>query len=47
MMEAGIILSMLLQRFRFEPVPKREVEVWPAFTLRPKSGVYLALSLAS
>lgn len=47
MMEAGIILSMLLQRFRFEAVPGREVEVWPAFTLRPRSGVHLALSPAS
>lgn len=44
MMEAGIILSMLLQRFRFEPAPDREVEVWPAFTLRPRSGVHLAVT---
>ena len=44
MMEAGIILSMLLQRFRFQPVPNREPDVWPAFTLRPRSGVHLLLT---
>jgi cytochrome P450 len=44
MMEAGIILSMLLARFRFEPAPDHEVVVWPGFTLRPRSGVHLAIS---
>jgi cytochrome P450 len=43
MMEAGIILSMLLPRFRFEPAPDHEVAVWPGFTLRPRSGVHLRL----
>ncbi|HVH65042.1 MAG TPA: cytochrome P450 [Candidatus Acidoferrum sp.] len=44
MMEAGIILAMLLQRFRFGPIPNRQPEVWPAFTLRPRSGVHLLVS---
>lgn len=44
MMEAGIILSMLLLRFSFEPVPDHEVAVWPGFTLRPRSGVHLVTS---
>ena len=47
MMEAGLILAMLVQRFRFDAVPERAVEIWPAFTLRPKSGVHLSLSPAS
>jgi cytochrome P450 len=47
MMEAGIILSMLLARFQFESVPDHDVVVWPGFTLRPRSGVRLALNRAS
>lgn len=47
MMEAGIILSMLLQRFRFDPVADQQVSVWPGFTLRPRSGVHLVISPVS
>jgi cytochrome P450 len=47
MMEAGLVLVMLLQRFRVAPVHGREVVVWPAFTLRPKTGVHLVLQRAA
>ena len=47
MMEAGIILSMLLPHFRFDPAPDHQVVVWPGFTLRPRSGVHLGLRLAA
>src|SRR2546428_5321901 len=47
MMEAGIILSLLLPRFPVDPAPDHQVVVWPGFTLRPRSGVHLGLSLAA
>lgn len=43
MMEAALVLAVLLRRFAVEPVPGREPELWPAFTLRPRTGVYLKL----
>jgi len=47
MMEAAFVLIMLLQRFRFEPAPGFEVVLWPAFTLRPKTGVRLTVNQAA
>lgn len=44
MLEAGIILAMLLTRFGVRPMPGREPEAWPAFTLRPRSGVTLTIT---
>ena len=46
MLEAGLILAMLLQRFEVEPIAGEEVVTWPAFTLRPRFGVHLALTRA-
>ncbi|MDT5268578.1 MAG: hypothetical protein QOH49_764, partial [Acidobacteriota bacterium] len=42
-MEAVLILSTIAQRFRLRLVPGREVEVFPALSLRPKRGVMVEL----
>ena len=43
MMEGQLILAMMLQRYRLEPVPKLPVEPEALFTLRPRSGVWTRL----
>jgi len=47
LMEAQLILAMVLQRFRLEPVPGRAVEEEVRVTLRPKYGVWMIASEAS
>jgi cytochrome P450 len=42
-MEAVLILATVARRFRLRLVPGREVEVLPALSLRPKSGVLVKL----
>jgi cytochrome P450 len=44
MQEAMIILATMMQRFRFEPQPRRKIEPLPSITLRPKGGVWLKLA---
>jgi Cytochrome P450 len=41
--EAVIILSTLLARFRFEPVPNRTPDPQMILTLRPQGGVWLTV----
>ncbi len=43
MMEAQVILSMVLQRFRVRPVPGQIVDPWPLVTLRPRNGVQVTV----
>jgi hypothetical protein len=43
MAEALTILSIWLARWRFKPVPRREVRVSGMVTLRPKGGLPLIL----
>ena len=44
MMEMQLILPMMLQRYRVEPVAGHEVETDPSVTLRPKNGVMVRIS---
>jgi len=41
MMEAGLVLAMIMRRFRLRPVPEFTVEPEPLVTLRPKNGLQL------
>jgi cytochrome P450 len=41
MLEAVLVLATLLSRYRFEPAPEAAIELWPAFTLRSRTGVHL------
>lgn len=41
MMEAQILIAMLAQRFRFEPVPERPTVPELRITLRPRDGVWM------
>jgi len=43
LMEAQIALAMMLQRWRFEPVPGRPVSSEVRITLRPTDGVWMRL----
>ena len=47
MLEAGVVLAMLLTRFGVQPVEGQDAQLWPAFTLRPRSGVPLRVTRAS
>jgi len=39
MIEAPLVLSTLLRRWRFVPVPGHPIELQPAITLRPRHGI--------
>jgi cytochrome P450 len=39
MIEAPIVLSTLVRRWRFLPVPGHPIELQPAITLRPRHGI--------
>ena len=43
MTEAVIVLAMIAQRFRLEPVPGHRVEPEPLVTLRPRFGLPMRL----
>jgi cytochrome P450 len=43
MMEMTLVLTTLLQHFRFETAPDQSIEAVPVITLRPKDGVRLRL----
>jgi cytochrome P450 len=43
LLEAGIVIGTLAQRFRFRLVPGHPVEVEPLVTLRPKHGIRMTL----
>ncbi len=43
LMEIQVVLTMLLQRFRVEPVPGKEAEPEALITLRPKKGVWMKI----
>jgi cytochrome P450 len=47
MMETQIVLAMLLQRFRFEPVPEAPPRPELRITLRPSSGVWMRVRSAA
>jgi cytochrome P450 len=42
--EAAIVIAMLCQRFDLDLVPGALVEAEPAFTLRPKSSIWMTIS---
>jgi cytochrome P450 len=42
-MEAKLVLAVVLQRFRFEPIPETKLALLPSVTLRPRNGVRLRL----
>lgn len=44
MMEATLILTMVLQKFRLTLLPEHPIELLPSFTLRPKQGVEMAIA---
>lgn len=44
MLEAVLVLAVWLQRHCLVPVPGAQLELMPAVTLRPRSGVWLELS---
>lgn len=46
LMEAQLALTMILQRYRFEPLPERPVSPEVRITLRPTNGVWMHLSRA-
>ena len=43
MMELVLVLATIFQRFRFELVSDESVELWGAFTLRPRHGIQMTL----
>jgi len=43
MIEAPLVLSTLLRRWRFVPVPGHPIELQPAITLRPRHGIRMML----
>lgn len=43
LMEAPLLLSMLMQNFRFDLVPDRPVIPQPVATLRPRNGLWMTL----
>ena len=43
MLEARVIVSRVLQRFRLEPVPGFSVEPMPGITLRPRHGLLMSV----
>lgn len=43
MVEAGIIIATVAQRYRLRPVPGHPVEAEPGVTLRPKHGLMMTL----
>ncbi len=43
LLEAPLLLSMIMQNFRLEPVPGMEVKPTPQATLRPKPGVFMRI----
>jgi cytochrome P450 len=47
LMEAQLVLAMLLQRFRLEPMADRPVESELRLTLRPKDGVWVRAHAAA
>ena len=44
MMEATLILTMVIQKFRLTLLPEHPIELLPSFTLRPKQGVKMAIA---
>ena len=47
LLEAGLLLTMIIQRFRLEPADSAEIEPLPSITLRPKGPVRLKISRRS
>lgn len=43
MIEAPLVLSTLLRRWRFVPVPGHPIELQPAITLRPRHGIRMRI----
>ncbi|MGH7563481.1 MAG: cytochrome P450, partial [Gemmatimonadota bacterium] len=43
MLEAPLVLSTLLRRWRFVPVAGRPIDLQPAITLRPRHGIRMVL----
>ncbi|MEM6255643.1 MAG: cytochrome P450 [Cyanobacteria bacterium P01_D01_bin.156] len=43
MMELVLVLATICQQFRFDLVNDKPVELWGAFTLRPRHGIQMAL----
>ena len=42
-MEAALVVAMVMQQFRLNLAPGRDIELETAFTLRPKNGVWVTL----
>jgi cytochrome P450 len=43
MLEAPLVLSTLVRRWRFVPVPGHPIELQPAITLRPRHGIRMRI----
>jgi cytochrome P450 len=43
MMEATLLLSAIVQRFRIRLLPDQQIEPLPSITLRPKNGIHVEL----
>jgi cytochrome P450 len=43
MVEAGLVIASVAQRFRLHPVPNHPVVVEPGVTLRPRHGLMMTL----
>ncbi|MEL6815814.1 MAG: cytochrome P450, partial [Cyanobacteria bacterium J06598_3] len=44
MMELVLVLATIMQQFEFELVPEQSVELWGAFTLRPRHGIKMVIT---
>lgn len=44
MMELVLVLATIMQQFQFELVPEPSVELWGAFTLRPRHGIKMTIT---
>ena len=43
MIEAPLVLSNLVRRWRFVPLPGHPIELQPAITLRPRHGIRMRI----
>ncbi len=42
-MEAQLVIATVAQHYRLQLVPEHAIDLHPAFTLRPRHGIYMTL----